>query len=326
MIANGVSHRPDPEQAAPWVRTLRTTRRWFMRRTGLAGLLALLFGGGALRAAADGEAPGALADAFAGMFQDQYKRMSPDDVQAALGRIQRNALRDYDREIEVRADPPKPNTVYGYAINLSKCKGYRKCVDACVAENNQSRDPAIEYIRVLEMDLGSLDLHGGDHHYNPDLVPREGKFYIPMQCVQCDNPPCVKSCPVEATWKEPDGIVVTDYDWCIGCRACMVACPYWARRFNWNDPVLPSDKINPVTHILGNRPRPKGVVEKCTNCIQRVRRDREPACMEACPTGARIFGNLLDPESELRYVLEHKQVFRLKEEAGCEPKFWYFFD
>ena len=322
---NGIRHRAP--RRSPLRHPLRWTRRWFLKQGGLAGLLALFFGGaGNLRAAVEKQDGSAFADAVAGFFQKQYKRMSAEEVQAALGRIERNAMRDHDTEIEVRADPPKPDTVYGYAINLSKCKGYRKCVDACVEENNQSRDPAIQYIRVLELDLGTLELGQGDHYYDPEQVPRPGKLYLPMQCVQCDNPPCVKACPVEATWKEPDGIVVTDYDWCIGSRACMSACPYWARRFNWNDPVLPPDEINPRTHILGNRPRRKGVVEKCTDCIQRVRRDRQPACMEACPTGARIFGNLLDPESEIRYVLEHKQVFRLKEEAGCEPKFWYYFD
>ena len=305
------------------------TRRWLLLHAGAAGLIGLLFGGTrAVRAAAAAAetGPGVLADAVGAFFQKQYKRMSAEEVQAAVERIARNAKRQFDTDIEVRTDPPKPNTVYGYAINLSKCKGYRKCVDACVEENNQSRDPAMQYIRVLEMNLGSLDLSQGDHYYDAELVPREGKFYLPMQCVQCDNPPCVKSCPVEATWKEPDGIVVTDYDWCIGCRACVVACPYHARRFNWDEPSIPASELNPRTHFLGNRPRHKGVVEKCTDCLQRVRRDRQPACMEACPTGARIFGNLLDPHSEIRYALENKNVFRLKEEAGCEPKFWYFFD
>jgi len=197
-------------------------------------------------------------------------------------------------------------------------------VHACVEENNLSRDT--QYIQVLEMDNGSLDLEQGDPHFEGQDVPAEGKYYLPMQCMQCDNPPCVKACPIEATWMEPDGIVVVDYDWCFGCRYCMAACPYSARFFNWGDPDLPPQAINPNTHYLGNRPRPRGVVEKCHFCIQRTRSDRPPACHEACPTGARVFGNLLDPHSEIRYVLENKAVFRLKEDLGTEPKFWYFRD
>ncbi len=146
------------------------------------------------------------------------------------------------------------------------------------------------------------------------------------QCFQCENPPCTKVCPVSATWKEPDGIVVIDYDWCIGCRYCEAACPYWARRFNWGEPQVPQEEVNPNQHYLGNRMRKKGVMEKCTFCIQRTRTGKNPACAEACPTGARIFGNLLDPNSEIRWVLANKKVFRLKEELGTEPKFWYFMD
>jgi Fe-S-cluster-containing dehydrogenase component len=146
------------------------------------------------------------------------------------------------------------------------------------------------------------------------------------QCFQCANPPCVNVCPVKATWQEPDGIVVVDYDWCIGCRYCMAACPYWARRFNWGEPEVPAAEVNPNQHYLGNRARKKGVVEKCTYCIQRTRQGRLPACAEACPTGARVFGNLLDPNSEIRWVLENKRVFRLKEELLTEPRFWYFTD
>jgi molybdopterin-containing oxidoreductase family iron-sulfur binding subunit len=106
----------------------------------------------------------------------------------------------------------------------------------------------------------------------------------------------------------------------------MAACPYGARHFNWKKPGLPAGEMNPETHYLGNRPRPVGVVEKCHFCTQRTRKGRQPACMEACPTGARVFGNLLDPNSEIRYILENKTVFRLKEELGTEPKFWYYTD
>jgi molybdopterin-containing oxidoreductase family iron-sulfur binding subunit len=136
----------------------------------------------------------------------------------------------------------------------------------------------------------------------------------------------VKACPIHATWQEPDGIVVVDYNWCIGCRYCIAACPYKGRVFNWAEPNLPKDEVNPNVHYLGNRPRTKCAVEKCTFCIQRVRQGRYPACVEACPTGARKFGNLLDPKSEIRYIIERKRVFRLREELNTESKFYYFFE
>ena len=293
-------------------------RRRFLRKAGVA----VAASGAAATAPAWGGST--LSDAFASFFQDNYRRMTREEIDAALARIERKAMRRYGVEIECRNTPPIPGVVFGYALNISKCRGYRDCVHACVQENNLSRDT--QYIRVVKMHEGSADLRHGDHYYTADQVPREGKYYLPMQCMQCDNPPCVKACPIQATWMEDDGIVVVDYDWCFGCRYCMAACPYQARHFNWGAPVLPPEEINPDTHYLGNRPRPKGVVEKCHFCVQRTREGRQPACQEACPTGARIFGNLLDPDSEIRYVLEHKTVFRLKEDLGTEPKFWYFRD
>ena len=265
-------------------------------------------------------------DAFASFFQKDYRRMSAEEIEAALERIERKAQDRYDVAIDCQNTPPQPGVVYGYAINISRCKGYRDCVHACVKENNLGRDSQVQYIRVLQLDQGDFNLEHSDHYYESETVPVEGKHYLPVQCMQCDDPPCVKACPVEATWMEPDGIVVIDYDWCIGCRYCMAACPYWARHFNWTDPQIPAEEMNTNTHYLGNRPRPRGVVEKCHFCIHRTRKGQQPACMEACPTGSRIFGNLLDPDSEIRYVLANKQVFRLKEELGTEPKFWYFSD
>ncbi len=156
-------------------------------------------------------------------------------------------------------------------------------------------------------------------------MPEEGKFYVPVSCQQCEDAPCTKVCPTGATWAEKDGIVVIDYDWCIGCRCCMAACPYGARHFNWKTPSIAAKDVNPSMHYLGNRPRQKGVVEKCTFCIQRVRAGRYPACVEVCPVGARKFGNLLDPDSEIRYIIEHKRVMVLKEELNTMPKFFYFY-
>ncbi|NIP17735.1 MAG: 4Fe-4S dicluster domain-containing protein, partial [Gammaproteobacteria bacterium] len=168
--------------------------------------------------------------------------------------------------------------LFGYGLDLSRCIGCRRCVYACVDENNQSRDPQIHWIRVLKMDKEKgIELSESDPYYDPEEVPEEDAFYMPVACQQCRNPPCVKVCPVEATWQEPDGIVVIDYDWCIGCRCCMSACPYGARHFNWAEPSIPKEQVNPDMHVLGNRPRPRGVVEKCTFCIHRVREGRYPS-------------------------------------------------
>jgi len=259
-------------------------------------------------------------------FQQHFRELSRADIERMTQRLERDYKQKYGVDFRVGAEPPIEGVVFAYALDIARCIGCRRCVYACVEENNQSRDPEIQYIRVLEMDKAhGVDTEHADPYYEADQVPREGHFYFPASCQQCDHSPCEKVCPVGATWKEPDGIVVVDYDWCIGCRYCMAACPYDARRFNWTEPTLPKDAINPNTHVLGNRPRVQGVVEKCHFCIQRVRNGRYPACLEVCPVGARKFGNLLDPNSEIREVIETKRVFVFKEELGTQPKFFYFY-
>jgi molybdopterin-containing oxidoreductase family iron-sulfur binding subunit len=215
---------------------------------------------------------------------------------------------------------------FAYGLDIARCVGCRRCVYACVHENNQSRDPQIHWIRVLRMEKErGIELAESTAYYEPAEVPEPDAFYLPVACQQCRNPACVKVCPVKATWKEPDGIVVIDSDWCIGCRCCMSACPYGARHFNWSEPTISPEELNPNTHYLGNRPRPTGVVEKCTFCIHRTREGRYPACVEICPVGARKFGNLLDENSEMRYLLREKRVFVLKEELNTQPRFYYFY-
>jgi molybdopterin-containing oxidoreductase family iron-sulfur binding subunit len=258
-------------------------------------------------------------------FKGRFELMSDGEKAATVGRLERLAKLRRDEDVAIKVTPAQEGVLFGYAFNISKCQGYRNCVQACIEENNLDRAAATQYIRIFEFEAGEIDLERGDPTFAHE-VPAEGHFYMGTQCFQCANPPCVSVCPVRATWQEPDGITVVDYDWCIGCRYCMAACPYWARRFNWSDPVVPAEELNPTQHYLGNRARKRGVVEKCHFCVQRTREGRLPACAEACPTGARVFGNLLDPSSEIRWVLEHKQVFRLKEELGTEPRFWYFMD
>jgi Fe-S-cluster-containing dehydrogenase component len=260
-------------------------------------------------------------------LQKHYKEMTPEEMRKVLDRIAREVEEQYKVRPQVRDHKPMNGVEFVYCLNLTRCIGCRKCVHACVAENNQSRNPEIQYIRVLKMPHGSLDVEKAEHNYSPETVPEKGFFYMPVQCQQCKNPPCVKVCPVRATWQEPDGITVIDYDWCIGCRYCEAACPYFARRFNWTKPSIPSERLNPNMSYLGNRPRRQGVMEKCHFCIQRTRQGKYPACVEVCPAGARKFGNVLDPESEVSYILKNKRVFiQLKEEVGTSPRFYYYFD
>jgi molybdopterin-containing oxidoreductase family iron-sulfur binding subunit len=252
--------------------------------------------------------------------------VSKETIRTRLRELEREYSGRYGTAVTVADTPPMPNVQFAYALDISRCIGCRRCVYACVEENNESRDPQIQWIRVLQMDKDrGVDFAHADPYYHPAEVPEDQHFYVPTACQQCRNPPCTKVCPVGATWTEPDGIVVVDYDWCIGCRYCMAACPYGARHFNWGEPSIPAGHLNPNTHVLGNRPRPKGVVEKCSFCIQRTRAGRYPACVEVCPVGARKFGNLLDPESEIRYIIEHKRVLVLKEDLNTLPKFFYFY-
>ena len=259
-------------------------------------------------------------------FRKNFRDLSQEDIARIIDGLEKDLTAKYGKDVTIGAQGPLPDTAFAYALDLSKCIGCRRCVYGCVEETNQSRNPEIQWIRVLEMDQDrGIDLHHANPYYEADLVPRPGHFYLPAACQQCENPPCVKACPTGATWRDADGIVMMDYDWCIGCRCCMAACPYGARRFNWAEPELPADEVNPDMHLLGNRPRAIGVVEKCTFCVHRVREGKYPRCVEVCPTGSRKFGNLLDPQSEIRYILAHKRVAILKAELNTRPRFYYFY-
>ena len=261
------------------------------------------------------------------LLRRRFVELSEERREEILSELEEECRKKYGRDdITVEDTQALDGVEFAYGLDLSRCVGCRRCVYACVHENNQSRDPQIHWIRVLEMkkDRG-IDFAESNIYYDPEEVPEKDAFYVPVACQQCRNPPCVKVCPVKATWQEPDGIVVIDSDWCIGCRCCMSACPYGARHFNWSEPTIAAEEINPDTHFLGNRPRPKGVVEKCTFCIHRTRKGRYPACVEICPVGARKFGNLLDEEGEMRYLMREKRVFVLKEELNTRPRFYYFY-
>jgi molybdopterin-containing oxidoreductase family iron-sulfur binding subunit len=264
------------------------------------------------------------------LLQKHYRELKPEELQRIMANLAAKCEKEHGVKPELRDVRPMEGTEFGYALNLTRCIGCRKCAHACLQENNQSRadarDIEMSYIRVLEMNKGAINLETSNVYYDPAKVPQPDKYYMPVQCHQCRQAPCTKVCPVQATWQEKDGLVVVDYNWCIGCRYCMAACPYDARRFNYQKPTLPKGAVNPNQSYLSNRVRPKGVVEKCTFCLHRTRNGKYPACLEVCPTGARVFGNLLDPKSEINFILRNKRVYVLKEEVGTQPRFYYFFD
>ncbi len=300
------------------------------RRTFLKGAAsAAIAGSAAVTVGCEGKGLLGSSEAFALEFKEYFKKhyrlMTNEERQETVARLEKLAKLKQDITVNIDTTGPPENVLYGFAFNVTRCEGYLECVQACVKENNLDRKSNTQYIRIFEMEHGQMSPDQGDGKYF-HMVPKEGHYYMGVQCFQCENPPCVKACPTKATWKEKDGIVVVDYDWCIGCRYCMAACPYWGRRFNWNQPEILKEDITTQQHYLGNRLRVRGMMEKCTFCIQRSRKGKVTACVEACPTGARVFGNLLDPDSEIRFVLGNKKVYRLKEDLGTDPKFWYFID
>jgi molybdopterin-containing oxidoreductase family iron-sulfur binding subunit len=216
---------------------------------------------------------------------------------------------------------PIPGVKFGMVIDLDKCIGCRRCSYACKRENTVPDTISPPYITLFETE----SVTGVSGIYHPTEDPgagttmmytklRKDKWYMPVQCNQCDDAPCEQVCPTGATYKAPDGIVMINYDKCIGCRYCMVACPYQARRFNWYHPEVPLKDRNPLVPM-----REEGVVEKCTFCVHRTRRGKTTRCVEACPNKARTFGNLNDPDSEVSRLIKSERWWRLKDElnTGC---------
>jgi molybdopterin-containing oxidoreductase family iron-sulfur binding subunit len=215
-------------------------------------------------------------------------------------------------------------------IDLDRCTACQACVVACQAENNipPSQQSQADMGRSIAWMQLATDVEGEYPNVKMKLLPRP--------CMHCDKPPCIKVCPVRATYKSEDGIVGQIYSRCIGCRYCTTACPYTLRYFNWYRPEWPEpmmDGLNPDVSV-----RPKGVVEKCTFCHHRLIRARDqakfegrslrpgeyvPACVEACPAGAMTFGDLDDPDSEVSHLAESRRAHRLLEDLGTEPKVIY---
>ena len=206
-------------------------------------------------------------------------------------------------------------TRYGMVIDTKKCIGCHVCAMACKTENNLPND--VWWNRIFTDNGGEMgfDMVGGSYPDNLQFG------YIAVACQHCDNPACVKVCPVGATYKDPEtGVVRQDYDKCIGCRMCMAACPYNARTFNWNDPVRATGASYGDARVPE---RARGVMEKCTLCKERTDEGDEPMCVRCCPADARIFGDLDDPDSAVSRLRRDQGAEVLLEDKGTRPQVFY---
>ena len=223
---------------------------------------------------------------------------------------------------------------YAMTIDLSRCMGCRACMEACKVENNTAEAHFWMYVFRLEE---------GEY-------PKTRVWYLPRPCQHCDNAPCVKVCPVGARYKREDGLVLTDFQRCIGCRYCEVACPYGVNYFNWKHPkkaqYVDWDDDDEVKERAQDQSPPwrnpdqdrrhgdeqrlvaggvhyKGVMGKCTFCVHRIERGLEPACVANCPVRVFEFGDLDDPERTVAQRLREEPHFRLLEEVGTDPRVFY---
>jgi len=197
-------------------------------------------------------------------------------------------------------------------IDLSRCKNLKKCQAAC---DHMHHIPAEQnWIKVYAMKDAAHD----------------APYWQPTTCMHCDNPPCVKVCPVDATFKRQDGIVLIDSNRCIGCRFCMAACPYSTRVFNWGDPDLPENIAKMDYSCETSMPQKKGTVGKCDFCPDMTRMGMLPHCVSACPNGVFFFGDLNEDSvtngsETFRFsdLIRDKAGYRLMEDLGTKPSVYY---
>jgi Fe-S-cluster-containing dehydrogenase component len=205
-----------------------------------------------------------------------------------------------------------PGKKFVMVIDLARCKNLKKCQSAC--NHMHSVHPGQNWIKVLGM-------NDNDH---------SAPYWQPTTCMHCDEPPCVKVCPVDATFKRQDGLVLIDSDRCVGCRFCMAACPYSTRVFNWEEPLLPLEIAAQTYSAETSMPQKKGTVGKCDFCPDMTRKGELPHCVSACPNGVFMFGDLNEDSvsngaETFRFseLIKEKAGYRLMEDLGTKPSVYY---
>lgn len=294
-----------------------SSRRGFIEKVGSAVLAGLALGGARVEAKEGGAGEGE------GPLPTAPFRIS--------GQADRDVLLRMQEELERALKKPMRERRWGMVIDARKCTGCMSCTVGCVMENKLP--PGVVYRPVIDQERGEY--------------PNVSRTFLARPCMQCDDPACTPVCPVGATWKREDGIVLVDYDACIGCRYCTTACPYQARTFDfgehWTDGAargadgalaLRSARAyqDPPSFEYGKRwTRAEGVVpsspvgnaRKCTFCTHRLEVGMLPMCVTTCVGRATFFGDLNDPGSLVSELAGQATATRLKPEAGTHPKVYY---
>lgn len=278
-----------------------TSRREFLAAAVLTGL-----------AAGCQSHPFATGDQEVKLSGEKVKLLSVDGEEIEVDRAFLKPVPDLPAVSNSAARIGMPNKSFVMVIDLSRCKNLKKCQAAC--DHMHHVHPGQNWIKVDPM-------QDAEH---------TAEYWQPTTCMHCDEPPCVKVCPVDATFKRQDGIVLIDSDRCIGCRFCMAACPYSTRVFNWGDPEVPADIAHQPYSCETSVPQKKGTVGKCDFCPDMVRAGGLPHCVNACPNGTFLFGDMYEDSvtngtETFRFseLIRDKAGYRLMEDLGTKPRVYY---
>ena len=206
----------------------------------------------------------------------------------------------------IEAHSEKPH--WGMVVDTERCIGCWSCAVICKSENQV---PLGTWWNRILTDGEALDTPRMEHG-------EPAMHWVPLACQHCGNAPCTKVCPVQATYHRDDGVVMQDSERCIGCRYCMISCPYGVRAFNWGHPAYPTEE--PYGMVAA---RPVGTVEKCTLCVHRLAEGQVPSCVWSCPAQARVFGDLNDPGSRVNRLIREREGEVLLEPLGTKPSVTY---